>query len=177
MTRKILGLALAMLALGTGPAVAETQLVQADGSRHGLQMWVEEMKMPSPDVTLTLLSSNCPFLESTGIIKACTRRGDYTIWFPRGDHETLFHEIGHNVDYYVAPEWMRYRFRVLTGDWRDWEADPNGPNESFAAAYARCSVLGAKFKGDPNIGLGPFNAMLSNHRFRQICRLLARLPG
>ena len=174
MTKWILGavMALAMLAPSAG---AETLLVRADGYPHPLQSWVKEMKVPSPPLTLTVLSSDCPWYEGDGI--ACTHRGDYTIWFPEGDRETLYHEVGHNVDYYVAPEWIRYRFRVLTRDWREWTTDPNGPNENFASAYARCAILGTQIARDPNIALGPNLSLMTKERFARVCRLLDRLPG
>lgn len=177
MTLKILGLAVAAVAMFAAPAHAETMLVQSDGAPHALQAWVKEMKTPTPDLTLTLLSSNCPDPMYESETRSCTRRGAYTIWFPEGTKEDLYHEIGHNVDYYVAPEWMRYRYRVLTRDWREWEADPNGPNELFASAYARCAVLGAHSKGDPNITLGPNLASFSSRRFNRICRMFQRLSS
>lgn len=174
MTLSRLLVGLACLAVFPGVAQAHTTIVEPVGSHFPYQQWVDEAKVPTPNVTLTVEEEGCPGAEAP----ACTEPGAYTIWDaaeykPR---KVFYHELGHNFDYYVLPEWARVRFSRLTGNSRDWSADPSGPNEMFAEAYARCAITGPDFRGDPNLMITGNLGGIRQTTYRAICRLILRFP-
>ena len=167
----LVAVGLALLGL---PASAQAHTtISCEPCSHPYQRWVDEAKVPTPDVTLALIEEPCPLAVES---PACTRQGSYAIWedpqtiLPR---ETFLHELGHNFDYYVLPEWARSYFRWLTDDFRDWTADPNGPNEHFAMAYAACALTGAKFRGDPELNIKGNGARIRQKTYRRVCRMIA----
>lgn len=165
-----LGLAvLIFLLLGTGQAGA-TAIVEPPASHHPYQRWADESKMPTPEVTLTVIEEPCYYPND--FAWGCTGSGTYTIYDAAPDRETFLHEMGHNFDYYSLPSWGRERFLALTEDGRDWEADPNGPNEGFASAYGKCAVTGPKFHGDPLLNIKGSGGSIRQTTYRKICRMI-----
>lgn len=170
-------IAAALFALGASDAQAHTTITCEPCSRP-YQRWVDEAKVPTPDVTLTVVEAPCPELAED-FAWACTAGGAYTIWDadPQTDEpkETFLHELGHNFDYYTLPQWARERFQWLVGDTRYWTADPNGPNEHFASAYAYCALTGSKFRGDPDLLLKGNGGGIRQITYRRICRMIQNI--
>lgn len=141
------------------------------------QRWADEAKVPTPSVTLTVIEEPCPtYLAGGSEALACTMRGTNTIWMSPeawSPKETFFHELGHNFDYYDLTEWERNRFRGLVHDYRPWEANPEGPNEGFAAAYALCA-MGTHSHGDPRLFITEHRTDIRQATLRAICRMIDR---
>lgn len=136
------------------------------------QQWVDEAKVPTPNVTLTVIEEACTDLPGGDTAEACTAPGG-TIWALGVDRKDFLHEVGHNADYYTLPQWARDRFRLLIHDPREWRADPNGPNEKFASTYARCAITGADFRGEPDLAIrGGGSNYVSGPLYRRLCRLI-----
>lgn len=108
------------------------------------QRWVEQAKVPTPDVVLRLIEEPCP-PELAGFANACTVRDTFTIWMePVGATKARFyHELGHNFDYYELGRWASRQFRKIIGDDRRWRTKPGeiglSPHEIFADAYSVCA--------------------------------------
>lgn len=127
--------------------------------------------MPTPDVTLSVMEEPCP-LPYGQFAWACTEENAYTIWDDGTERprETFFHELGHNFDFYVLPQWGRDRFRWILADEREWTVRPDGPNEHFAETYARCAILGSRFHHDPHLSFG--GRKIGGNLYRRLCRLV-----
>lgn len=158
-----------------------TTIVAPAGSPF--QRWVDEAKVPTPEVTLTVVETpgphGCP--GRTLDYPACT--AEQTVWISQeaqAPRQVFLHELGHNVDA-LMPEWMRARFMAimgLTGPWRlEGEPAPLGPNELFANVYAECAVKPYVRPGwhngpGPIYGRDPYGGV---DRHDRVCRMLARL--
>lgn len=166
---------LASLALA-GSAQAATTIIAPVGSTVPYQRWVDEAKVPTPDVTLTVVESQggC---EGEG--SACTHEGETTIWLdpaPFGDEvintayarEALLHEVGHQASYRM-PGWALSRFETMRGDARPWRSPPNSPHEQFAEAWRLCAE---NARGRAEAGYD-YNA--SGSMQRRVCRLIRRV--
>lgn len=135
--KKIVLIVLALCLLSV-PQAGATVIVAPEGTLY--QQWTEEAREPTPPISIEVIadSSEC------GGPNACTNV-EAPIWItPFGNlteqRWTWLHELGHQFDYSLMNELSRNRFEELIGDFRDWKADPNGPNEKFAEAYALCSL-------------------------------------
>jgi hypothetical protein len=133
-------LAAVVLALGASEASAHTTIL-CEPCSYPYQQWVDEAKVPTPDVTLTVIEEPCP---GDAEIFACTEAGASTwfyvslvraeAWSPRG---VFLHEVGHSFDGLVLTDWDRERFRVLLEvAQRPWES----LEEDFADNYMRCAA-------------------------------------
>lgn len=126
-----------------GPASAAT-VIDPRAAAFPYQHWVEQAKVPTPDVTLRLIEEPCP-PELAGFANACTARDTFTIWMdPAGATKARFyHELGHNFDYYELGRWASRQFRKIIGDDRRWRTKPGeiglSPHEIFAEAYSVCA--------------------------------------
>lgn len=83
---------------------------------------------------------------------------------PRIAHQEFLHEVGHNFDIDVLPEWARWRFRVLSGHlsmvW--W----HGVAEDFAETYRMCAW--------PTEAELPVQGLRLPGRLATVCRLIDR---
>lgn len=162
-------LLVSLAALVVFPAVAQarTTIIEPPGSHFPYQQWVDEAKVPTPEVTLTVIedASGC---EGEG--SACTAEGAATIWADPlwSKRWDFLHEIGHNQDY-VMPDWARTRFLSLTRDPRPWRSPPNSPHERFAEAWAACAIWGYRIARRPELG---YLWEPSPRLHRRICRLI-----
>lgn len=138
--KRALLLAAVLLALGASSASADTIIVS---SNPIYQRWVDEAKMPTPDVTLTVVETGCP----DGVSLACTAPGTDTIWEEEEYRPTFLHELGHNFDYLLMPVWARERFETLTADPGPWTNGRTGADERFADTYSRCARTGPRPRG------------------------------
>src|SRR5215211_3961733 len=134
----------AILALIAPGARAATTIDPAAGV-FPYQQWVEEAKVPTPDVTLRLIEEACP-PELADFALACTAKGSYTIWLSPERAKpaaTFYHELGHNYDYFELGRWASREFRKIIGDDRPWRSKPGeiglSPHEIFAEAYGLCA--------------------------------------
>jgi hypothetical protein len=140
-------LALAPALLGAlaaaGPASAAT-VVDPPAGAFPYQQWVDEAKVPTPDVDIRVVETMCPS-ELAGFALACTAKGTYTIWLSPegGDRQTFLHELGHNFDYYELGRWGSRQFRKIIDDDRPWRSGPGeiglSPHEIFAEEYGICA--------------------------------------
>lgn len=151
---------------------AEATTITCNPCSLPYQTWADESKMPTPEVTIRVIEEPCPGLPAGDFAWACTEWGTATIWDAAHDRETFLHELGHNFDYYRLPHWARGRFLALTEDTRDWKADPNGPDENFAATYAHCAATGPRFYGDPGLQVKGNGAAIRQTTYRAICRMV-----
>ncbi len=168
--------ALTVFALAPAAAQAHTTIIEPPESHFPYQQWVDEAKVPTPDVTLTVVEDSSGCEEEAS---ACTGPESATIWLDplvlqerAAVRETLLHELGHRVDY-VMPEWMRLRFLSLRRDKRAWRAPPNSPNEQFAEAWRLCAERGLRIR-EP-IDEGGYNYFPSPRLHGQVCRMVSRL--
>ena len=147
MTKRMVLTALVALAVPTA-AQAHTTIIEPEGSHFPYQQWVDEAKVPTPDITLTLIEAPCP--EEDEVFYACMGRAEQTIWvnlemmgrrdaWPRA---IFYHEIGHFFDYLDLPEWARLRFREIRHSGRPWvdEGKFEGLEEVFADSYSGCAL-------------------------------------
>lgn len=172
MQRKAYSLGLMVLALFLFSAErAAATTIACNPCSRPYQQWADESKMPTPQVTITVVEEPCPGLVND-FAWACTGASTATIWDAAPDRETFLHELGHNFDYYLLPQWARDRFLGLTEDVRDWKADPNGADEHFATAFARCAATGPRFHGDPLLNIKGSGGAIRQATYRQICRMI-----
>lgn len=179
MTRLILA-ALAAVAAFAPVASAHTTIAAPEGSAIPYQRWVDETKVPTPDVTLIVREEACPGLPPGEIASACTIKGTQTIWFewwmPRWARRGSFlHEVAHNVDY-LMPDWVRSRYTALVGldlGWREEGAGRWTPHEMFAESWAACAQQPVLHSGESlRNGTEPMGGWRTHN---SVCRMLARL--
>ncbi len=162
MRSKAVALVAVALALGlalAGRADALTLMVNGDTPSVRYQRWVDEMRVPTPNVIVTLklvpdaAAGRAICIEGS----ACAFRGEPpTIVLPtefdppgsaaligrdpRGAiKDKLFHEAGHLIDRYLMTDANRDRFRMIIRDARPWRTSPDSPHEQFAEAAAACA--------------------------------------
>jgi hypothetical protein len=109
-------------------------------SRFPYQRWVDEAKVPTPDVTLTVVESN----EPCNGRRACTIPEEGMIWLgpeygALETHRDFLHELGHNFDDDVMTPGARARFRALSRHPSIPWAEP-GLAELFAETYRQCAL-------------------------------------
>lgn len=177
MTKKILGLGLTALVLLVPAAQARTTIIAPAGSKTPYQRWVDESKIPTPSITLTIIESGCP--SSEDFAWACTQQGSFTIWVGAEgrDRWTFYHELGHNFDYYVLSVWARTRFQRITNTLTlPWQFEGTDPAERFAETYAHCAERGVNSIGDPNLAIrGEGMGGMRNKEVRRLCRMVANV--
>lgn len=189
MTRFILAALAALALLAPAAADAHTTIIEPVGSHFPYQQWADEAKVPTPDVTLTVIETEglhgCPGRDLD--YQACTAPAEGKIWISPsaiqagGAREIFYHEIGHNVDADVLAPWMREHFMAiygLSGPWvLEGEPAPFGPNEMFAEVYKECAFaptlqrgrLGTTGLPGSSLPLGGFA------RHNAVCRMLGKL--
>ena len=189
MTKFILVVPLLLLGLiAAPPAVGHTIVIAPEGATFPYQAFVDESRVSTPDLTLELIETEgngCP-PQSIEYV-ACTNPALRKIWLrPAGlddidAADVLYHEIGHNVDAFTLPEWMRGRFRAIygwTGAWDvESDADPYDPAERFADVYAECARrLRLPLHALGVTGLAGSSAPLGGpRRHNRACRMLRKL--
>lgn len=125
------------------PAHAATVMDPPNGA-YPYQRWVEQARVPTPDVVLRLIEEPCP-AALAGFANACTAPNTFTVWMnpETADRATFYHELGHNFDYYELGRWASRQFRRIIGDDRRWRTKPGevglSPHEIFAEAYSVCA--------------------------------------
>lgn len=149
------------------------------------QEWANTAKVPTPDATVRLIVTACPYSpyspeeHATG----CALPG--TIWMDEAaitnPRNVFLHELGHEYDFSNLTDDQRDRFKALlglTGPWQPAVADYwNAPIERFAEAYRLCAIgarpqnLGSAF-GNRYLMPGDYgyNPPLAVHRV--VCRLI-----
>lgn len=154
--KKFLLVALGGLAL-CGQAQAST--VITGGTSYPYQRWVDQAKVPTPDVTLEVIEEPC--LVDGDYASGCTRLGTYTIWMTHslGPRRTFLHELGHNFDYYALTDADRQAFANIAGDW---------DVELFAEVYRSCAT------GWHQRGRLSERPPLSKRKMRSACYLIRR---
>jgi hypothetical protein len=172
-----LAAAIAAALVAAAPAHA-VNLATPDGQAIPFyQRWVDAAKVPTPDATVVIRPTGCPFGEEP----ACTWplgpiHFDHAGVAWSSDHPaevrgTLLHELGHQYDY-LMPERARARFARIMRDARPWRTSPNSPHEQFAEAYAHCGLGG---KAARRYGLGGYDYSPSVRQRRAACRLIRSL--
>ena len=191
MTKWILAAFLAAL-IFPATGTAQTTIIEPSGSHFPYQRWIDESKVPTPDVTIEVIEEEpgdgCPADHGPFGYMACTSPSEHKIWIAASQligydpRETFLHEIGHNFDAYVMPEWARGRFDTIYGLGGPWFANPGEmtAGEWFAEAYAECAVKPYVNLAEWNsLGLGPvyggrtiFEMRVAHNR---ACRLIQGL--
>lgn len=165
---------LVALAAIAATAQAHTRLVLPDGSTpQPEQRWLDESRIPTPDITITLHRETCPSLPT---VQACATPGH--IWekhescagdFAVDCRSDLTHEVGHQVDY-VMPDWIRWRFEALlhmpATPWGTLGEGGDTPREDWADYYSYCVYPDHRVWDYTDWSRHPF-------QHRKICRLLA----
>src|SRR5689334_13869054 len=118
----------ALCAVLAGSASAAT-IIEPMGSQFPYQRWADESKMTTPNLTLEVIPTSaargCPSRDFE--YAGCTSPAEGKIWLVEseliGKHprQTFYHELGHNIDFDLLPEWMRTRYMAimaLEGPWR-----------------------------------------------------------
>ena len=130
-------LAVAAVLWFTGATAQARTIIECDSCSYPYQQWVDEAKVPTPNVTLTVVGDVSP-CEGAG---GCTEEGADTIWFAgSGGRQGFYHELGHNFDYSM-PAWARARYLAILGRSGPWRRQSynQSPNEFFADSYALCA--------------------------------------
>jgi len=174
-------------------ASAQTTVVEPIGSHLPYQRWVDESAVPTPDVTIEVIETEaghgCPGRQFDYI--ACTAPWERKIWIDeagavsRRPREIFMHELGHNFDADVLPEWARERFDALEGLGGPWviteEPQPMTPSEWFAETYAQCAMVPfVSLAAMHALGLGPIagaEPIGGRDAYNKVCRMLKRLQG
>ena len=192
MTKWILGLAAAILAATAPVAAARTMVAEPSGAHYPYQEWVDLALVPTPDLSVSVVETSveagCPYSLQYAV--ACVVYTDPvpTIYLsPEGaaagnyPRKSFYHELGHVVDHYVLPEWMREQFMLLTrltGPWRTTPEASSAPVEYFAEAWAQCAKRPflKRYRGWEDYGPiwqeDPIGGRIVHNR---TCRMLARL--
>lgn len=159
---KVLLAALVLLAFAGEQAKAAT-VIQSDNPRY--QLWVDSAKVPTPDVSLEVIETRCP----TSVAMGCTQRNSFTIWldpFSQSVRTILYHELGHNFDYYSLTDSARLRYMALT-EAAAWN------REQFAAVYAQCAK---RQRWEPRKTDTQLPELRSFRTQRAACRLIRAQP-
>lgn len=166
--RKVWLIALGGLAL-CGQAQASTTISPDSGTTYPYQRWVDEARVPTPDVTLTVVEAPCPYEQATG----CTRDDASTIWLNPvlGHRHEFLHELGHQFDYHVMTDEARAQFLAIRHDTRAWRSPPDSPHEQFAEAYALCAQ-----PQRANWHQAAFRYWQGRSAHRAVCGLIRSLP-
>lgn len=121
---------------------AHATIIVCEPCSYPYQRWANESKVPTPVTTLRVVEGAGPCEDAI----ACTVPSEATIWFEGaafGNRQTFYHELGHNFDYLVLPEWARARYIALLGrepqPWLEPTQLSRSPNELFAESYALCA--------------------------------------
>lgn len=180
--RRALALAGALMALLGGSAQARTLIVAPEGSQVPYQRWVDEAKVPTAPVTVSVIAAEsvvgCPQNEAF----ACSD-GYSTVWLgtasPRAN---LYHELGHVFEYFYLREDPAARDRIAEliahpkMAWAPWGTEWGlaALNEAFAMSYAQCARLPRiDPKWEYTIGV----VLLAGWRLRKICGLIRTYPA
>lgn len=159
----ILALFAVLACMGASQATASTTIQTPEPTIFPWQRWVEESKMPTPDLTITLREEPCP---GAPWVTGCVNFEQYEIYFKPNrilkmrDRSRrplfLFHEVGHFFDREVLTDQLRDRFRAIFGlEGKPWDRarqkpppgepiamHPGPPMEKFAQGYAECALKG-----------------------------------
>jgi len=149
---RVLLLAIVVLASGASSASANTTVVEPEGSHFPYQRWVDEAKVPTPDLVATVIEEACPGAPKVEACTTLTAVGAVTIWVNPATYTAkegwpplfFYHELGHDFDFSVLRPWGRKRFRQLRHSHRAWDVTEGrgeglGLSEVFADSYAGCA--------------------------------------
>ncbi len=162
-----------------------TVIVEPSGSHLPYQRWVDEAKVPTPDLSITVIEGApgqpgwaCTTGYDYSDPMACAVPSERTIYVdPEGfDRWSFEHEIGHLFDAYVLNEAERERFsqlaRIPLPWWYAPEAWHQSPAEYFAENYAACAVRGDRIPF--SIIERPNETSIQPRQHFQICTLIER---
>lgn len=146
----LLGVLLALFYVSFAGA-STTISTESDPSRPWAR-WIEKSRMPSPNLTLTVVGTHCP----DGGYNGCTYPGTTTIYVARGGgHRAVrmifLHELGHQFDYALPAGSHPY------------------DRETFAEIYRQCA-MGGWAKRNPDEG-----SVLTRGRMHKACDLIRSL--
>lgn len=175
--RRVLLLAVVLLALGASGAEGRTTIIEPLGANGTFQRWADG----------SLAATYQGEIEVTGDLSICRNEVVVGCAFPSGEHIvvnsstprfTFFHELGHAYDFRVLTPEQRNRFLWINGlSSPAWQESPDppavegwpqrqSPSELFADAYAVCASVAnpqfvfpdeassyTEFGGMPRIGL------------------------
>jgi hypothetical protein len=176
-----LALVVALAALVLAPsAQAGTTLVGADGQTgpQPYQRWVDEARVSTPDVQITLHLEGCPHqAPPPGEVLGCATQDPPAIWLPNPrDRQTLMHEIAHFFDAREMTARNRRTFRAIMKEggrgWLTPQADrfDTGPLfEQFAEGWRMC----ARSLRWPSL-YSDYDYLPTRHQHRKVCRLIAQ---
>jgi hypothetical protein len=149
---RVLLLAVVLLAADASGVSARTTIIEPEGSHFPYQRWVDEAKVPTPDLMATVTEEPCPDAPAAEACTALTALGTVTIWINPSTYAAgegwpplfFYHELGHDFDFSVMQPWARRRFRQLRHSHRAWNVTEGvsnalGLDEVFADAYAGCA--------------------------------------
>lgn len=165
---------------------ASTTVVAPPASPYPYQRWVDEGKVPTPDLAVSIREMSqrdpawpCP--NTTGFTPAaCVIPETAEIYLDTARlhsvvRGTVWHELGHLFDFESLSPSDRDRFARLIGWPEDpWASSTTGmpAGEYFAEAYSLCARLGRKI-ASPQMMVGD-ERWIGKHRHFQICTLIER---
>lgn len=166
------GLVLAMCGQARGAATISAE----SDMTYPWQRWITRSKVPTPDIEITIVGQPCPDGESA----ACTFPGSTVAYIaepsPSLAKDALFHELGHQFDYWVLTEAQRERFMQIAevgGEWR--QPGTRSPHELFAEAFRQCAT--GVWNGAPGRSLSPNRHQAKVIRdMKQACFFFRHLP-
>lgn len=185
--RRALLLAVVVLALGASEAGAHTTIIAPESSLVPYQAWVDASRVPTPDVTLTILADpNGSACRHDAVEHgACTDPATEKIWMnalAANSREIFLHEIGHNADFAMLDDTERAAFMAIYGFVGAWQTGTStaSPHEAFAQVWAECAVKPYLTRRSMHtLGRGPVfggQPFAGRVRHNRACRLLAARP-
>jgi len=132
------------LLCGATTSGAVTLMVKGDTPSVRYQRWADDMRVPTPDVIVTLLlfepldPAMCPGTPGAwGCASATPPKIQLARLFDTyATHDTLYHEIGHQIDYRLMTPASRGKFAAIllpNGSWPQLK-------EAFADAVMLCAL-------------------------------------
>lgn len=154
----VIGVLLGVALAGVGSAQAQTTIV-CEPCSHPYQRWVDEARVPTPELTVTVIETATPCGGDNGrgdIALACTdNQSVIQLAVVPQMRETFLHELGHIWDTTTMQSWQREAFvHLIRAPEKQWstavvaaeeaayghELFPKmGADEWFADSYAVCA--------------------------------------
>jgi hypothetical protein len=188
------------------PADAHVTFAGDSSAQRALfQSWADSAKVPSPTLTVHLHEGYCPFEgNESSTCAAIPDAHNWEIWIPdivdtEGAygpptlwwHLDFLQELAQVYDYTtLTPKRFRRPFdRIFNyGEgFKEWIVGLNETGEKFAMYYAYCGlglsyaqvqqqIAYSESTTAPERGFAGFGANPTSGEYRQVCRLMVRLP-
>lgn len=187
--RILIGLLLLTAALvvsgADSTAGAVTLMVNGDTASTRYQRWADQAAIPMPAGRVDLY----PLTNLDAVHGACYGAGAcfhpgaapprIYLWAAgsKAARHSLYHELGHYIDFFATTEQTRMLFMEIMGSSGPWITPGNAPSEQFAEAAALCASTREARESSWDRWSGRFEAAAryrpTRGQHRAVCRLLS----